>query len=259
MQGAISVRSQIGKGSIFRFEIDMEEGQENALHVKAESRHVSGLQPGQAPCRVLIADDKDDNRVLLSEMLGRIGFEVRGVVNGEQAVHEAETWHPHMILMDTRMPVMNGYEAIQRIRSGSEASNVKIISVTASAFDEDRKKALQVGADDFVGKPFREEVLLEKMRVLLEVEYTYDDDSAESAPIRDLAGDAWKAGIAALPDSMVLDLHNAVLAADMDRILELIGMVEPLDGTLAGVLRRLAEAFEYPQLLDMTTRPQGTE
>ncbi|MDO8754337.1 MAG: ATP-binding protein, partial [Anaerolineales bacterium] len=166
MGGDISVSSQFGKGSLFRFEINIEEGQEGAMRKKAESHRVAGLQPGQKIRRVLIADDKDDNRVLLSQMLGRIGFEVREVVNGEQAVQEFKKWRPHMILMDTRMPVMNGYEAIKRIRSSVDGKKVKIVSVTASAFEEDRKKAMEIGADDFLGKPFREDVLLEKIKAL---------------------------------------------------------------------------------------------
>src|ERR1035437_2700027 len=178
MGGDISVSSQLDKGSIFRFEINIAEGREGAMAKKAESRRVTGLQPGQKMRRVLIADDKDDNRVLLVQMLGRIGFDVRAVVDGEQAVKEFEKWRPHMILMDMRMPVRNGYEAIERIRSSVNGKKVKIVSVTASAFDTDRKEALEIGADDFLGKPFREEVLLEKIKALMKVEYVYADELA---------------------------------------------------------------------------------
>jgi CheY-like chemotaxis protein len=254
MGGDISVSSQLGKGSIFRFEINIQEGREGAMAKKAEARRVTGLQPGQKIRRILIADDKDDNRVLLSQMLGSIGFDVREVENGEQAVREFEKWRPHMILMDMRMPVMDGLEAIKRIRSSIDGEKVKIVSVTASAFDEDRTKALEIGADDFLGKPFREEVLLEKIKALLTVEYVYADEPSAPKPEKDALGDLLKEKVAALPETLVNQLHNATLSADLDRILELIHQIEKHDVNVAGRMRNLAEGFDYQELLEITTR-----
>jgi PAS domain S-box-containing protein len=254
MGGDISVTSQLGKGSVFRFEINIKEDREGTAAKKTESRRVTGLRPGQKIRRVLIVDDKDDNRVLLSQMLGSIGFDVREAVNGEVAIREYEKWRPHLILMDTRMPVMNGLEAIKRIRSSAGGKKVKIISVTASAFDEDRKKAMEIGADDFLGKPFREEVLLEKIRALLKVEYIYTDEPAAPGPEKDAAGGLVKEQLAALPETLVSQLHDATLAADQDRMLVLIHNVEKLDVNVAGRMRSLAEDFDYQKLLEMTTR-----
>jgi PAS domain S-box-containing protein len=252
MGGDIHVSSQLGKGSIFRFEIDIGKRTDGAVEKKPESRRVEKLRPGQQMFRVLIADDKDDNRTLLTQMLGRIGFEIREVVNGEQAVQEFEKWHPHIILMDTRMPVMGGYEAIKRIRESVAGKTVKVISVTASAFGEDRKKALEIGADDFLGKPFREEVLLEKIKVLLPIEYVYADDPPAPIPEPDGAGDLFPGKVAALPEALINRLHNAALSADLDRMLEIIHQIEKHDIAVAGRLRRLAENFEYQKLLEIT-------
>ncbi|MFZ2956705.1 MAG: PAS domain S-box protein [Candidatus Ozemobacteraceae bacterium] len=251
MGGDISISSQLNKGSIFRFEINLEEVQEEEKG-KTDSRRVTGLQPGQQICRVLIADDKDDNRALLFQMLGRIGFDVREVVNGEQAVREFEKWQPHLILMDTRMPVMNGLEAIKRIRASGNGKQVKIISVTASAFSEDREKAMQVGADDFLGKPFREEVLLEKIRTLLAIEYVYFGEPPVLKPDDEVAGALLKNEVTALPKTLIGQLHDATLSADLDRMLEVIQQLEKYDVHVAARLRGLAESFEYPRLLELT-------
>jgi CheY-like chemotaxis protein len=253
MGGDISVSSQPGKGSIFRFEINIEEGREGALPKKEESHRVAGLRSGQKRYRVLIADDRDDNRMLLAEMLGRVGFDVRGVENGAQAVLEFETWQPDLILMDTRMPVMDGYEAIRRIRARADGKAVRIISVTASAFDEDRKKALEIGADDFLGKPFREDVLLEKIKALLAVDYVYTDEPSVLKPEQEAAGEVWRERAAALPATLINQLHDATLAADLARILELIEQVEKHNVSVAGRMRSLAKDFDYRNLLEMTT------
>jgi len=254
MGGDIEVSSQLGKGSLFRFEINVEEDREGAMAKKVEERHVTGLQPGQKTRRVLIADDKDDNRTLLSRMLGRIGFEVRAVVNGEEAVQEFEKWRPHLILMDMRMPVMDGFEAIKRIREKPGGRKVKIVSVTASAFDEDRKEAMGIGADDFVGKPFREEVLLGKIKMLLGVAYVYAEEPAWPKPEKELAGGLLKARVAALPETLLQQLHGATLAADIDQILELVQQLEGHDPGVAGIMKRLADNFEYQGLLEMITK-----
>jgi PAS domain S-box-containing protein len=252
MGGDISVSSQLGKGSIFRFEINIEAGRASALAKKAESRRVTGLQPGQPTCRVLIADDKHDNRILLTQMLGRIGFDVREVVNGEQAVQEFTKWHPQIILMDTRMPVLDGYEAIKRIRAKVDGKKVRIVSVTASAFDEDRKKAMENGADDFLGKPFREEVLLEKIKALIGVDYIYADEPSALLPEKDHADDVFQERVASLPEALIGQLHDATLSADLDRILDIIQQLEHHDANVAGKMRSLAENFDYQKVLEMT-------
>ncbi|OGV46957.1 MAG: hypothetical protein A2X46_19350 [Lentisphaerae bacterium GWF2_57_35] len=257
MGGDISVSSQPNKGSLFQFEINLEEGREGILTKKDRMRRVTGLQPGQKIFRILIADDKDDNRILLSQMLERTGFDVRGVINGEQAVQQYETWRPDLILMDTRMPVMNGYEAIQRIRAGAAGKKVKIVSVTASAFDEDRKTALEIGADDFLGKPFREEVLLEKIKTLLKLEYVYADAPSVLQPEKEAAVESLKERPPALPETVMIRLREATGSADLDRMLEIIQQVEKQDARMAGRMRRLAENFEYQKVLDVAAGNEG--
>src|SRR5207237_4785050 len=93
------------------------EGEAQAVLIKDKTRQVLRLRPGQAKCRVLIADDVEDNRELLAQILRPIGFEIRLANDGQQAVQEFERWQPHLILLDLRMPVMDGHEAIRRIRA----------------------------------------------------------------------------------------------------------------------------------------------
>ncbi len=250
--GDIRVSSELGKGSIFRFEANLEQGQQGGLAAKDESRRVVGLQPGETQCRVLVADDRDDNRVLLVQMLGRIGFDVRAVADGAAAVEAFTAWRPHLVLMDTRMPLIDGFEAIKSIRAQAAGAAVKIVSVTASAFDEDRKEALAIGADDFLGKPFREEVLLEKIGTLLGLDYVYADAPAAPPPEPRVALSLSRGKVAALPPDLVKRLHTATLGADLDLMLELIRQVELHDPSTAGVLRGLADAFRYERLLEVT-------
>src|SRR5947209_3501764 len=178
MGGDITVNSQVGKGSIFVVHLPLKEGDARAVQTKDNPRHVMGLRPGQATCRVLIADDIEDNRQLLAQLLAPIGFEIRLATDGAEAVREFERWRPHLILMDFRMPVMDGHEAIRRIRAMPGGEGTKIIAVTASAMDDNRQELMEVGADDFIGKPFRESELFQKMHDHVGVEYQYAEESS---------------------------------------------------------------------------------
>ena len=182
MGGDITVSSQVGKGSVFVIHLPLKEGEAQAVQAKDKPRHVLGLRPGQATCRVLIADDIEDNRQLLAQLLAPVGFEIRLATNGAEAVREFEQWRPHLILMDFRMPVMDGHEAIRRIRAMPGGKDPKIIAVTASAMDENRQELMEIGADDFIGKPFREAELFQKIHAHVGVEYVYAEDVRGRGP-----------------------------------------------------------------------------
>ena len=201
MGGTITVNSQVGKGSVFLIHLPLKEGEAQAVQAKDKPRHVLRLEAGQAKCRVLIADDVEDNRQLLAQLLAPVGFEIRLATNGAEAVDEFEEWRPHLILMDFRMPVMDGHEAIRRIRSMAGGKDPKIIAVTASAMDENRVELLAIGADDFISKPFREAELFQKIHAQVGVEYVYAEQPTDRGRRDTYRGHARVAGeLAARPD-----------------------------------------------------------
>jgi len=249
MGGDITVSSQVGKGSVFAIHLPLNESEKQAVPLIDKPRHVLGLKPGQGACRVLVADDIEDNRELLLHLLGPVGFEVRLVCDGEQAVREFEVWRPHLILMDFLMPVMDGLEAIRRIRAADGGTETKIIAVTASAMDDNRQELLGNGADDFMGKPFQEAELFRKIQAHLGVEFLYAEDE-EAAPRED-APELTPASLAGLPRDLIHQMREAVSGADLDQLLAKIREVEASAPELAGGLRCLAEHFEYQKLLDL--------
>jgi PAS domain S-box-containing protein len=249
MGGAITVKSQVGKGSIFIIQLPLKEGDAQAVQAKERPRQVLTLQPGQTTCRVLIADDIEDNRQLLAQLLAPVGFEIRLAANGAEAVHEFEEWRPNLILMDFRMPVMDGHEAIRRIRTMAGGATPKIIAVTASAMDENRQELIGIGADDFISKPFREAELFQKIRAHLGVEYVYAEDPAAAVP--EEAAELTPESIAGWPSNLIQSMRDAVVTADLDQLLSKIQEVESRDPRIALGLRRLAESFQYQKLLDL--------
>ncbi len=252
MGGEITVNSQVGKGSVFVIDLPLHEGEAQAVQAKDKPRHVLKLQPGQAPCRVLIADDIEDNRQLLAQLLAPIGFEVRLATNGEEAIQEFEQWRPHLILMDFRMPVMDGHEAIRRIRSMAGGKEPKMIAVTASAMDENRQELLAIGADDFLSKPFREMELFQKIHAQVGVEYVYAEDPAAVAP--EEAAELTPESLAGVSQDLIDPMREAVITADLDQLLAKIQEIEARGSRVARGCAAWPEGFQYQKLLDLSVQ-----
>ena len=249
MGGAITVNSQVGKGSVFVIQLPLKEGDAQAVPAKDQPGHVLRLKPGQATCKVLIADDIEDNRQLLAQLLAPIGFEIRMATNGAEAIHEFEKWRPHLILMDFRMPVMDGHEAIRRIRAMAGGEKPKIIAVTASAMEENRQELIGIGADDFISKPFREEELFQKIHAQVGVDYVYSEIPAATA--QEETFEPTPESMAGLSQDLIQSMREAVITADLDQMLAKIQEVEAHNPGAARGLRRLAEGFQYQKLLDL--------
>lgn len=117
--------------------------------------------------RILYVEDNEDNIYVIKNRLGRAGFTVLIATDGEQGISMATTERPDLILMDLRLPVLDGWEATRRIKAQPETRDIPIIALTAHAMTGDREKALEAGCDDFDTKPVEMPRLLEKVRALL--------------------------------------------------------------------------------------------
>ena len=117
MGGEITVSSILGQGTIFRFDVQVELAQATDIETPKPSRQVIGIEPNQPVYRILVVDDRWENRRVLIKLLTEVGFEVNQATNGQEALTLWENWQPHLIWMDMRMPVMNGYEATRQIRA----------------------------------------------------------------------------------------------------------------------------------------------
>jgi len=198
-----------------------------------------------------VVDDQPANRLLLVEMLRAVGFGTREATGGEEAITLATEWSPDAILMDLRMPGTDGLEAIRRLRAIDSQRRVPIIAVSASAFEDDRRQALSAGASDFLGKPFRESHLLEKLRAGLDIEYVYLAGTPHEAPEPGGPDDAPAgSGRLLLPAQTVVQLRQAADGAEYGRIIEILDAMASTAPETAIVLREIVERFDYPGLLD---------
>jgi CheY-like chemotaxis protein len=124
--------------------------------------------------KVLIADDAEQNRALLSDALRGMGFEIAEAVNGAEALVQAQRMAPDLILIDSRMPVMGGVDAIRHLRALQAFSRTPIVSISASIFETDRETCLAAGANAFVPKPVRVADLVRAIGGLMGLTWKYD-------------------------------------------------------------------------------------
>ena len=242
--GDLTVLGQLGRGSQFSVHVFGE---------RASAPSAVGLpEPGAAafrlpelftPCRVLVVDDEPHNRHLIRDILEPAGFEVLEVNNGRDAVQICSVTPPGLILMDLRMPVMAGLEAIRLIRAQGHRS-IPIIAVTAAAFKEDRLDALNAGADDFICKPFAIEQLVDSIIRLVGLSLQ-PTSNARPQTVTATPPAAHEHVTARIPSELLEQLEEFSAQADYRAVLETIRQISGIEPDVRNHLTQLAERFDF--------------
>ena len=264
MGGNIRVSSILGQGTMFAFDIKISLADVSEIQTNKATRKVIGLAPDQPEYRILAVDDRLESRILLVKLLTSLGFAVREAANGQEAIAQWESWSPHLIWMDMRMPVMDGYEATKQIKSTIKGQATVVIALTASAFEEERTVVLSAGCDDFMRKPFREEVLFDKMAEHLGVHYIYEEEELEKSKVKSPKGYRSAYQESKVSEEQPLEvylsqmsaewreeLHQAAVECSDDLILELSDKIPEANAPLAIALKDLANNFLFDQVLDL--------
>jgi signal transduction histidine kinase/ligand-binding sensor domain-containing protein/DNA-binding NarL/FixJ family response regulator len=241
MGGEFQVRSEPGRGSVFGFELAVPLVEDAAAPSPDEV--VVGYSGPRK--KVLIVDDLPEDRALLADLLGRLGFEAAEAANGEEAVDRAVAFHPDLVVSDNRMQAAGGLEAIRRLRKSPEFHDVAMIAISASAADSDAARCREAGANVFVPKPVEFGRLLREVGALLDLTWNYQG--------RETAREAESGGalVAPPPDELAI-LHELALMGNMRKIRERADHVAELDERyrpLAGRLRKLAQEFQSKEIV----------
>ncbi|MBE8989674.1 ATP-binding protein [Nostoc sp. LEGE 12450] len=343
MGGDITVSSTPGIGSTFAFDIQIALACPREMPINPIKSQILSLAPTEKAYRILVVDDAKESRLLLVKILTSLGFEVREATDGVEAVSNWESWQPHLIFMDMRMPIMDGYEATRIIKgkqvgygttsrlrrfpkfkqltsSGSQYLNggltdsddcevlktvykasptpevagvmehnrdasggailrspkalapcfdfletgqgclnkhTIVIALTASAFEEERQKILSIGCDDFIRKPFTQEVLLEKLSQHLGVKYTNQVENpntavAEQATQIFVSFAELLSHLSQMPPEWLQKIHYAAASCSDELILELVKQIPSDNVQVSQVLRDLANNYQFEKIMELT-------
>ncbi|MDM9582555.1 ATP-binding protein [Nostoc sp. GT001] len=343
MGGDISVSTTPGVGSTFAFDVQIALTCPREIPINQIKSQIRALAPSEKVYRILVVDDSKESRILLVKILTSLGFEVNEATDGSEAIASWESWQPHLIFMDMRMPVMDGYEATriikareighgtantsrrfpklkQLVSSGSQYlgeeltdsgegevlkvvrkessaaettgviendtsgastlrsrptalappydfsrtmpdpsnTNTIIIALTASAFEEERQKILSIGCDDFIRKPFKQEVLLEKLSKHLGLKYTNQLETTNTVvvdqatqifvSVAELLGH-----LSQMSPEWLQQIHYAAASCSDELILELLKQIPSDNAQVFQVLRDLANNYQFEKIMELTT------
>jgi two-component system, sensor histidine kinase and response regulator len=252
MGGTLTARSVVGEGSVFAFDLLVTLAKSSEIESGFPARKVIGIAVDAPRYRILVVDDRAESRLLLMTLLSSVGLATRQAANGQEAIDLWREWRPHLIWMDMRMPVMDGYNATREIRrlEGENRQETTIIALTASAFEEDRVLVIAAGCDDFVRKPFQEEVIWQKMTQYLGMAYIYEEGESDR-PLETLDLQPMKTALAIQAPDWLDRLRQAALECNDDRILQLTAEIPPEAGELAIGLQQLASQFLFDTIIQL--------
>ncbi len=246
MGGKLKVDSRLGQGTRFSFYIPVLPGAVPDI-TSYSQQNVLALATPQQTWRILVVDDDPDNRALLRDLLVPLGFHVSTAHDGLAAVRLFQSWAPHFIWMDVRMPNLDGYEATRQIRALPSGDKVKIVAVTASVFLDQKTEVFHAGCDDIVHKPYDAREILHTLEKYLGVRYTYAPDLTDARS--EARENVSVIELAALPTQLISDLFYAVLALDMNKINGVATKIGQHDAGIAKAVLALAGKYRYEHLM----------
>ncbi|MDZ8085904.1 MAG: ATP-binding protein [Nostoc sp. DedQUE12b] len=246
MGSQIQVQSKLGKGSTFWFEAEFPESKDWAKVSRAvEQGTIIGYQ-GQSRT-ILIADDKWENRSVIVNLLEPVGFHVVEASQGQEGWEKALAHKPDLIITDLVMPMLNGFELIERLRQSEQFKEIAVIASSASVFAADQYKSIDVGANAFLPKPVEAETLLEMLRQFLQLEWIFDVKLDEIKKTDTDALDRQNEMI--YPGKEVLqDLLELTQDGDIQKILELAEELSKSDEHLSIFVQQLVQLASNFQL-----------
>lgn len=261
MGGEVTVNSKLGEGTQVEFSIPITPAEATEVISQSHPNRVLRIAPEQPSYRILVVEDNPTSCQLLCELLETVGFEVQSAENGQQGIMIWDSWHPHLIWMDIRMPVMDGKEATRWIRDQerqketgqNDRSATVIIAITASVFTEEIQSFLDSGCDDFVIKPIQEHIIFDKMAQHLGVRYLYDDatsvvssNSGDSLPI---LTSEW---LELMPETWRVQLNQAASSLDEELMRQLVQQIPNNHCNLTAALLQLIDEFKFDQIMNLT-------
>jgi len=259
MGGDLTVESAPNQGVTVHLVFDavpLESERPTIAYQKAGN--IVAILPGSALPKILVVDDIESNRDILRIMLEDVGLgPIREATDGEAALAATQKEMPDIILMDRRMPGVDGLQATRAIRALPDGDKVRIVMVTASAFDIEREDAMSNGADGFVSKPFREHEILEEIqRVFPSLAYRYEDPETSVVATDDRRN--FKVDAEKLDRDLVANLVQMIESGDIVRFEHVIvEQLRPINPHLFQYLENLAGTFDYERILSVLESNKG--
>ncbi|MEA1916022.1 MAG: ATP-binding protein [Campylobacterota bacterium] len=246
MGAYIDVKSEPNHGTLFKFTINVDLVEHIDVEERVIDKKVIGMKEHDPKLKILMVEDQKENRLLLRNILENVGFVVFEAINGKDGVEKFIEVKPDFIWMDMRMPIMDGYEATQKIREIDK--NIPIIALTASAFEDQHEKILQTGCNTLVHKPYQQNEIYETMQKYLDVEYIFQEYVKDGSETHSTLT---KEMLHSIPKEMLDSLKEALIELNPDSIMQHISAIKDIAPNEATNMMSLASNYDYDLLLKL--------
>lgn len=185
MGSELYVKSKPGQGSTFWFDLDLFPAVSCKTDVLHEEPRIIGYLPSSPAFKILIVDDKWENRTVLMSLLMPLGFEIIEAADGQECLNKVLEFKPDIVLLDLIMPVMDGFEASRCIKKNPECKHIKIITISASTLVSPDQIIMETGCDDYIAKPVKIQEVLDKLSLHLGFRWKYKEKDKSHKIIQD--------------------------------------------------------------------------
>ena len=240
MNGSIYVKSKIDEGTEFYFSVDYKSAQDSEISVQTNVKDIIGIEKILDKKSILVVDDIEVNRNLLTQILNSYGFEVFQASSGYEAIEIFEKEDLNLIFMDIKMSGLDGLETMKIIRQTD--NDIPIIAVSANVFNEDKQSAIRSGADNFLAKPIDEKELLIILSEYFNLKLKYMKSSSEEIDIFEK--------LSKLDKEFCIKLNDFALLMDSKSIDELLAS-SSIDEDLKLYFKNLIENFKYKEISEI--------
>ncbi len=245
MGGSIYLKSTLLKGSEFYFSIDYEKANSEEIVIKSQTKEIIGIKNRNIEKTILVVDDIKENRDLIVQILGFYGFKILEASSGLEALELFEREKIDLIFMDILMENLDGLETMKIIRKKEKDFNIPIIALSANVFEEDKKQAINAGANDFLPKPVEEKDILLILEKYLKIELIYEnkkDDFEKNDISEELQN---------LPKEFFQKFNEQILSMNNEEILAFINEYK-LSLKLQNHIENLINEYKYQELMDLS-------
>ena len=249
MGSQIVVESTPNVGSRFGFDLNLPVVSMSMNSIDVQFTHNIIGYSGEKR-KILIVDDRWENRAVLVNILEPLGFELEEAGDGQEGVEKAVEFQPDLIVVDLVMPVMDGYQMARKVRQLPKFQNTIMIANSANAFDVDQKRSLEAGCNDFLSKPIQMEDLLEKIKSYLNVLWIYEPESESSSQLFHVA----VTSMIIPPSEELLALYEAANIGHVRGVEKEASRLQQINPDYKDFVSRILELaadFEYEEIVNL--------
>lgn len=248
MGGNIYLKSQLGRGTIVQMFLPITIPQVENISKNSQEKTIVSIANYEPDYRILIIDNQDKSRQLLTDFLEPIGFDVKEISDLENARDISQNWHPHLIFIDTKMILLDEKKIIKEIKNVQSVHQITIIGIASGKLEDSQINELKSWCDDFLCKPVAIELILEKVTSYLEVQYFYEYQDTEIVSTEKMVRNLNSSALKMMSSQWLQQVYWAASSGNRRILEQLIQQIPENHYSVTNSMMQLVNTFDYRKI-----------